>query len=218
MNRAPLIAASKSRTSFLSLSAELRLRIYELALLPEPSTVKGYDDDAVLTLNPHADVHVKTASTSSSTAVQPALTRLNHQIRHETLPVFYGQKTFAVLSGTGTNIVDANGNRNWTYYLAEALPWLKAIGPKNIRDITEFEIRHQSVHPNPDFVQRGELVECFWLDLERFLKTEGIEIAVKRVYMMGRCCIVGSSKPHNWRDILVSGHCPDPWGQLWWCL
>ncbi|CAK3928317.1 Hypothetical predicted protein [Lecanosticta acicola] len=63
-------ASTSKKTTFLDLSAELRNKIYEDALV-QPKGIKFRYDLSLLT--------------------QPALTRTCRQIRHESLPIFYGQ-------------------------------------------------------------------------------------------------------------------------------
>ena len=86
---------TKQRTSFMSLWPELRLRIYELTCWPENEgdggihrsrgIFLGVDDlsDDGGTLRAQERGYKRT-----TWAQQPAITKLNHQVRSEALPVY----------------------------------------------------------------------------------------------------------------------------------
>ena len=81
------VEAKDTGTGFLDLPAELRNRIYHLALTrPDTINVTSFD-----IAKPQFN----------SSATQPALTQICRQIRNEALPVFYNQNCF-----TGSYVAD----------------------------------------------------------------------------------------------------------------
>ncbi|KAK5720369.1 hypothetical protein LTR17_015086 [Elasticomyces elasticus] len=86
---------SNTTSRLLTLPAELRSHIWELALLPKvaggSSTVHGY----ALTLTKwDEDMRIRQGEKVQGT--QPSITRVNRQLRSETLPMFYNLNTFEV--------------------------------------------------------------------------------------------------------------------------
>lgn len=107
------MAASKARMSFFRLSAELRNRIYELALVE-----KG---------------HVKIQDGLGSPPERPpALLHTCRQIRAEALPIYYKQNTFLVVF-----------NRDSRYFKSTIGNWLCDIGRKMTSLIPEIKIRFE---------------------------------------------------------------------------
>ncbi|KAK5117197.1 hypothetical protein LTR85_008965 [Meristemomyces frigidus] len=108
----PVMEATKAKVSFMSLSAELRNRIYELALIPQAKGDGGIDWRTAI----YADTHTGTdfdctiernrkrgedcshcwhdIRATSALSKPPALLRTSRQVRQEALPIYYGGNTF----------------------------------------------------------------------------------------------------------------------------
>lgn len=184
-SRKPAIAAAKTRTSFLSLPAELRTRIYELVVMPKqrseteqeeglvdphsPAIPLGYDYTAF----PKNSKEVSYNMPQNRWAFQPAITRTSRQVRREALPVYYSQNEFITSSDDRlTRWPRVNEIR-----FPHALKWLKAIGPENRKSLRTISIR-------------GGSLNYRWVSARRFLALiakEGIddipEGAVKSFYI-----------------------------------
>lgn len=109
-SRSAEIEDTKSRIDFLSLSAELRNRIYELALTPEEEDEGGVEGSTAIYVGEgmdregweqvklfegyHYESHYNFGWPTPWVG-QPALTKVSRQIRQETLPVYYGLNYFA---------------------------------------------------------------------------------------------------------------------------
>ena len=98
----PEMEATKSRTSFLSLSAELRNRIYE---------------EVLQTNNRTRTVKISSAYGRRDHMTLPASTQVSQQVRGETLPMYYSNKYFQFWLGKQQR-------------MNEVEQWLKSIGPK----------------------------------------------------------------------------------------
>ncbi|KAK4613257.1 hypothetical protein CLAFUW4_08969 [Fulvia fulva] len=150
VKQAPEMAAAKSRTGFMSLSAELRNRIYELALIStevdsnliDPRNRHGNDGPETFYNHPgiciqhcaipsYAECAYQTYwGWRSHLRQQPPITRVSRQIRSETLPMFYGMNEFLVYNGTGYGGID----------FTEAFESLKAIGKRNAGHIKSLTV------------------------------------------------------------------------------
>lgn len=99
-------------SAFERLPAELRNRIYHLALVEdEPIEVT---DNFGLILKPYAPSH------------QPALTRTSRQIRSETLPIYYGENAF--LMGAGEADIYFATFFQWTYPIEHHMKLIRMVG------------------------------------------------------------------------------------------
>lgn len=93
----------------MDLPAEIRNRIYEIALLR---------DERDMDYRTYVFSQRSTLYKSLKTAFkQPALTRVSKAVRHESLPIFYGRNTFTV------NLVSIRRNM--------IMGWLESIGATN---------------------------------------------------------------------------------------
>ena len=142
---------ARHQTSLLlMLPAELRNRIYEMVLL-RPEVIN------LVYLDPRRLKHLE------HEVAQPSLTRTCHQIREETLPIFYGQNVFLTYAVT-TNWSGASG----------AIPrgsksWVNAIGRENRRALKHLYIDSTE---DPDIKGFGK-VQDEGIDME-MMKIEGI--------------------------------------------
>jgi hypothetical protein len=93
---------------FLSLPQELRDHIYELALVKPRNTITMLSNYSCFQ--------------SEVSAAQPALARVNRQIRQETLPIFYSANLFLAELSDETD-------------LDTAKRWLQAIGDENVKSL-----------------------------------------------------------------------------------
>lgn len=108
---------------FLQLSAELRNRIYELALIhPQTRYVPCRCPWSEMTIG----------SIEDPVCHQPPLTRLCRQIRNESLPVYYGNNVFIV------DYDDIHYRRGVQCKIETG--WLRAIGPHNRRSLQKVNI------------------------------------------------------------------------------
>ncbi|TKA78379.1 hypothetical protein B0A55_04727 [Friedmanniomyces simplex] len=89
----------------LSLPAELREQIYALLVVKPRNTITMLSNHACFA--------------SEVSASQPALSRVNHQLRHETLATFYSSNVF---------LAELSEHAD----LATALRWLESIGEVNV--------------------------------------------------------------------------------------
>lgn len=108
----PEMEATKSRTSFLSLSAELRNRIYEEVLQPNNRT--------------HT-VLICSAYGRRDHITLPAITQVSQQVRGETLPMYYSSKYFHFCLGK-------------QQLMNEVEQWLKIIGPKQAAMVKDLHV------------------------------------------------------------------------------
>jgi len=138
----------------MSLSPELRNRIYALALRPEHDGEGGIPGTRAIRISRpyaagekpyyvHGDKLYAGAPSNGSAlftawAQQPALTRVSKHIRRETLPVYYGANLFVILikSQWSPPTID----RKIWLYTHGAKNWLKAVGSSNIALIKDVEV------------------------------------------------------------------------------
>lgn len=100
------MVATKARSSFFSLSAELRNRVYELALVPQKEGDGGIDNSTAICVGirigiddtgPYFDKCERCFNEwgkQSAVSKEPALLRTSRQVRQEALPVYYGVNKF----------------------------------------------------------------------------------------------------------------------------
>ena len=132
---------SKTIFPFLQLSAELRNRIYELALV-HPQT------KYVPCRCPWSEIGI---DSTEAPVCQPPLTRLCRQIRNESLPVYYGNNVFIV------DVNDIHYRRGVQCTIETG--WLRAIGPHNRRSLQNVYIhchRGAELRAKEDFERRME--------------------------------------------------------------
>lgn len=135
--------ASQGRVSFFSLSAELRNRIYEHALVKSEEDGDMYDEFEI-------DAH-KPSICMKQLRLQPALTRTCRKIRPETLALYYGRKRFTYtgceehfailatkLSATSGTVMSVESDGK---LLGDASDRLRAIGRANAALIKSFDFR-----------------------------------------------------------------------------
>ncbi|KAH9836893.1 hypothetical protein Tdes44962_MAKER08418 [Teratosphaeria destructans] len=91
---------------FLGLPVEIRDQIFELVVVRQQTTI---------TMLSNYDCH-----RSEVSACQPAISMVNHQLRAETLPIFYSMNLFLAEVSDRTDLMTAKR-------------WLEAIGDGNIR-------------------------------------------------------------------------------------
>ena len=109
------------KTDFLDLPPELRNRIYELSLVQGRS------------INP---VHLEDQR-------QPAITRTCHQIRKETLPIYYSQNHFILTRCCyNCNYGNARDHIGYSCSITKARPadWIKAMGCENLQHISRIRL------------------------------------------------------------------------------
>ncbi|KAK3718034.1 hypothetical protein LTR37_005460 [Vermiconidia calcicola] len=163
-------AQNKSRISFLSLSAELRNRIYALVLSPEEEGEGGAPGSTAICVNglrdecDEWDGYIYTFGEVTSWAKQPSLTRVSHRIRLESLPVYYGNNRFIVYPAgwdEGDRYV-----RLGPY--PTAISWLKSIGKHNAALLNDIQIRFRGCNFKD------------WIPAKRFIgitQQHGIELS-----------------------------------------
>ena len=111
----------------MSLPPELHNQIYELVLVEAtPLTLDGDKDGRNYSYKGQHTAWFE--QVANGAWLQPALTRVSHQIRMETLPIFYGQNTFRGRFGVGA--IDY-------WYLPR---WLFCIGHENCKLIRRIEM------------------------------------------------------------------------------
>lgn len=168
IHREQVIEESKARTNFLSLSPELRNRIYELVLIPQDLDETGYErghrteNRAAIRLGYHYNYSQGATASQNAWALQPALTKVCRLIRKETLSVYYGANEFV------TEADDRKTHPPWVNEIRfpHALRWLRAIGPENRRLLRTLTIR-------------GGCLATRWVSARRFLAVmakEGIDV------------------------------------------
>ena len=145
--------------AFLKLPAEIRNRIYEVALICDHVT----DLRNILVTAPRRNwshmgsSHVMrsrrysltdeyTAKNLQRIIQQPAITRLCREIRQDTLAMFYSQNTF---------LVDMCGENS--YPVEATTKWLKGIGSQNRRLLKDLYLDGKDVF-------LGEVIEAFAMD------------------------------------------------------
>lgn len=189
--------ASKSKINFQTLSAELRNKIYELALTPtkegeggikyrtailigprylpdtacEPCAKKDYDPVKGRYGDKHYVWH--------TWAKQPALTKVSRKLRQETLPIYYGANEFVTYTKAMFDYAcgfDAVGRVKISYPWIEK--WLKAIGPNNMRLLKNVAVLFDCNERVEGYGERKSLVD--YAPKKRFVRMlarEGIELA-----------------------------------------
>ena len=165
----------------MSLSSELRNRIYDVVFQPEYEEVMGIE-------------HIKAVQIERSTistgpdggsiidydprAVQPAITRLSRQIRAETLPIFYGTTKFAVNSTTlcfGTHTAELP----WEFLLERARQWLNSLGETNRKLVKDLEVRHELAFKPP-----GPPGSNFLADFEKHVAKDKLAFPTATTHMV----------------------------------
>ncbi|KAI5363675.1 hypothetical protein Slin15195_G093280 [Septoria linicola] len=119
----PVVQAAKARTSFFSLSAELRNAIYELILVGEKRD-----------LQPNDVGYKRQARDGLSLALLSA----NRQVRAEASPIFWGQKNFIMTIDSA--LVGSSKS--------PMHDWLQKIGVENAKLIKRVEFRLPDIQPN----------------------------------------------------------------------
>jgi len=151
--RGGTIDASKSRCSFMSLSPELRNRIYALALRPQHDGEGGIPGTRAIRLTAARgdedpeDFEGRTFYTGAppwqpplytAWAQQPALTRISREVRRETLPVYYGANLFVIVVEGIIELKRTAPVQTWKTHGAES--WLHNVGASNIALLRNLEI------------------------------------------------------------------------------
>lgn len=171
--RKPLMAASKARISFFSLSSELRNKIYELAL--------DIDDQ-----NPNEIVvaHWRPQERHAGPRL-PALLRTSVQVRNEAAPIYFGRNIFTM---------ECNEQ---SAYMAEE--WLAHLGQQNAALIKRFVVRIQTSFSDAIFarllmnlcgsklVTAGSALECLYLEpLKRGVLKEAVDVQLRNHHVRSR--------------------------------
>ena len=162
--RMETMEAAKGRISFLTLSPELRNRIYELACCPLRDGEGGEAHSTAIRIEPRESYEL-----SAPFATQPALTKVSRQIRQETLPIYYGTNEFNLYldetyrPAKGPDGLPTRGASYVRYIKFSTVDrWVKAMGDANAKPI-----KHISVF-SPSF--RGDL------GIEGILERGGVDM------------------------------------------
>lgn len=128
------MAESKSRSGFMTLSAELRNCIYDLCLSPGDYYDGGvdcgiYDENPLgICVQCHSqyagsDLEDRLWGEATVWRAQPAITQISRQVRQETLPIYYGVNEFIAYGEDDPETV---------------VKWLKSIGKINAGLVKHF--------------------------------------------------------------------------------
>ncbi|KAK5120899.1 hypothetical protein LTR85_005966 [Meristemomyces frigidus] len=135
----PAMEASKARVSFMSLSPELRNRIYELVVKPRKIGDGGVDGERAICVQDACIENYDDVGDDldygnlTAWRKQPAITKVSRQVRAETLPMYYGGNLLVAYLDVSLDIDDNP--------LSTARHWLERIGKANAALIKHFEIR-----------------------------------------------------------------------------
>ncbi|KAK3708997.1 hypothetical protein LTR37_011161 [Vermiconidia calcicola] len=168
----PEMVDTKSRISFLSLSAELRNHIDALVLSPEQEGEAGVPGSTGICVDGHRqndDCDITYYGEVTDWAKQPSLTRVSHHIRLESLPVSYGNNRFIVYSD-GWDVEEDDYARRVCH--TKAMCWLKAIGSHNTALLKDIHVRFR------------EYNDLDWCPAKRFIgiaQRRGIKLPPARI-------------------------------------
>lgn len=179
---------TKERTGFMSLWLEIRLHIYDLALRPEKEGNGGVDGYRAIFLGTWKTPPVMAGLSArmygykvTSRVQQPALTKLNRQLRSETLEIYYGSNNFVLEVGGGElrkGVVErkdgvAKRHRReerridlnkiaWQVRIGP-FEWLQRIGPTNLAMMKNLDVIYDSLVGEQDTLCIHELMEYLML-------------------------------------------------------
>ena len=144
--------AAKSRSSFMSLSPELRNRVYDLVMIPNKDGAGGVEHSRAICVQ-QAVVYVYDSDETDDDNEriygevvkrwrnQPAITRVSRQVRAETLPMYYGLNEFIAYNW------DPENEGTWEFGgFFSAHRWLSRMGRANAALIKQFAVHIPRQH------------------------------------------------------------------------
>lgn len=177
------MSASKSSVSFLSLSAELRNRIYDLTIEPETLCVvcsSGKSKHRKCT---------KDRAAHRASLISPPLAQTCRQVRSELMPMFYHAKTFTAVLEGGT------APKTKRSRMLEVSAWLRAIGPTCAGMVKFLNIEMRSYLWDLESCESGHALPkgyCHWCRLGQLqaLRISDTRIAEDRIQLGRRSMYV----------------------------
>ncbi|KAK4498282.1 hypothetical protein PRZ48_010940 [Zasmidium cellare] len=130
----PQIEASKSRSSFYSLPAELRNHIYDLAFMPNEEGYfrANFNESAYPTERKGCyratDPAAFCVFGTETTPKYPSLLLVSHQVRAEALPIFLSHLT-VIVAADSVNWWPGTQDKG----ASKAQAWLRTLGPKHVK-------------------------------------------------------------------------------------